>query len=90
MAASRFECPRCQTVFVKDIGDAAFVECPSCGALALPAGDATEGDLSRAVSGSHSQPSRPQPVQTESEPSQPSAPAVSDPGSAPASAGSGL
>lgn len=52
MAASRFECPRCQTVFVKDIGgDQAFVECPSCGALALPAGDATEGDLSRALSG---------------------------------------
>jgi hypothetical protein len=52
--ASRFECPRCQTVFVKDIeGDAAFVECPSCGALALPASDAHEGALSRAVSGSH-------------------------------------
>lgn len=82
MAASRFECPRCQTVFVKDIGDAAFVECPSCGALALPAGDATEGDLRRAVSGSH-----PQPVPTVSEPSQPSMPPVSDPGSAPATPG---
>lgn len=82
MAASRFECPRCQTVFVKDIGDAAFVECPSCGALALPAGDATEGDLSRAVSGSH-----PQPVHTTSEPSIPSMPPVSDPGSAPAAQG---
>lgn len=53
MPASRFECPRCQTVFVKDIGDAAFVECPSCGALALPAGDATEGYLERALSGAH-------------------------------------
>jgi tetratricopeptide (TPR) repeat protein len=51
MAASRYECPRCQTVFVKDSGDAAFVECPSCGALALPAGDATEGALERALSG---------------------------------------
>ena len=50
--ASRFECPRCQTVFVKEVeGDAAFVECPSCGALALPAGDATEGMLSRSISG---------------------------------------
>lgn len=59
MPASRFECPRCQTVFVKDIGgDAAFVECPSCGALALPAGDATEGDLSRALSGAHAAPPR--------------------------------
>lgn len=59
MPASRFECPRCQTVFVKDIGgDAAFVECPSCGALALPAGDATEGDLSRALSGPQAAPPR--------------------------------
>src|SRR5689334_22733521 len=57
MAASRFECPRCQTVFVKDIaGDAAFVECPSCGALALPAGDATDGAFSAALSGPQAQP----------------------------------
>lgn len=82
MAASRFECPRCQTVFVKDIGDAAFVECPSCGALALPAGDATEGQLGRAVSGSHPNPVA---LSMPSEPSVPSAPAVSDPGQAPAS-----
>ncbi|MBI1948738.1 MAG: tetratricopeptide repeat protein [Deltaproteobacteria bacterium] len=81
MAASRFECPRCQTVFVKDIGDAAFVECPSCGALALPAGDATEGMLGRAVSGSHPNPVA---VPTASAPSQPSAPATSEPGAAPA------
>ncbi len=79
MAASRFECPRCQTVFVKDIGDAAFVECPSCGALALPAGDATEGMLGRAVSGSHPNPVA---LSTPSMPSEPSAPAVSDPGQA--------
>ena len=85
MAASRFECPRCQTVFVKDIGDAAFVECPSCGALALPASDATEGDLRRAVSGSHPQPIHDLPTQLER--SQPSAPSVSDPGAAPAGQG---
>lgn len=55
MTAARFECPRCQTVFVKDTtGEAAFVECPSCGALALPTGDATDGDhLARAMSGTH-------------------------------------
>lgn len=81
MASSRFECPRCQTVFVKDIGDAAFVECPSCGALALPAGDATEGVLGRAVSGSHPNPAA---VATASDASQPSVPATSEPGSAPA------
>lgn len=85
MAASRFECPRCQTVFVKDIGDAAFVECPSCGALALPAGDATEGDLGRAVSGSHPKPVHDLPTQIEH--SQPSVPPVSDPGAAPAGQG---
>lgn len=54
MPSSRFDCPRCQTVFVKDVGgDAAFVECPSCGALALPAGDASEGAFSQVLSGTH-------------------------------------
>src|SRR5690349_17158043 len=52
MPASRFECPRCQTMFMKDTGgEAAFVECPSCGALALPAGDHSDDALSRALSG---------------------------------------
>src|SRR5262249_25730686 len=76
-------CPRCQTVFVKDIaGDAAFVECPSCGALALPAGDATGGALERALSGPQPAPViSPAPlVSTEAEqapmPSDPSAPAA--------------
>jgi tetratricopeptide (TPR) repeat protein len=60
--ASRFECPRCQTVFVRDVaGDAAFVECPSCGALALPAGDATEGMLAALSATQPSQPSQEQP-----------------------------
>ncbi|HEY4222943.1 MAG TPA: hypothetical protein VGO62_16415, partial [Myxococcota bacterium] len=77
MTASRFECPRCQTVFVKDIaGDAAFVECPSCGALALPAGDATGGALERALSGPHDSPSSSDETEMEQQPapSDPSAP----------------
>jgi hypothetical protein len=53
----RFECPRCQTVFSRDRGDDdAFVECPSCGALAMAAGDATgvdENALARNLSSSH-------------------------------------
>ncbi len=76
--ASRFECPRCQTVFVKDIaGDAAFVECPSCGALALPAGDATEGAFERAVSASQVVPTGLASTETEMDPAapDPSAPA---------------
>lgn len=82
MSASRFECPRCQTVFVKDIGgDAAFVECPSCGALALPAGDATEGDLSRALSGPQNAPNPRSLASTEAEqPPAPSDPAAPAPG----------
>jgi tetratricopeptide (TPR) repeat protein len=39
-------------MFMKDTGgEAAFVECPSCGALALPAGDNADDALSRALSG---------------------------------------
>jgi hypothetical protein len=53
----RFECPRCQTVFSRDRGDDdAFVECPSCGALAMAAGDATgvdENALVRNLSSTH-------------------------------------
>lgn len=53
----RFECPRCQTVFTRDRGDDdAFVECPSCGALAMSAGDATGADsdaLARTLSSTH-------------------------------------
>ncbi len=58
MTVSRFECPRCQTMFTKNtVGEDAFVECPSCGALALPAGEATD-DLSRALSGVHGAPTQ--------------------------------
>lgn len=53
----RFECPRCQTVFTRDRGeDDAFVECPSCGALAMSAGEATGADsnaLARTLSSTH-------------------------------------
>jgi hypothetical protein len=53
----RFECPRCQTVFTRDRGDDdAFVECPSCGALAMSAGEATGVDsdaLARNLSSTH-------------------------------------
>lgn len=48
--SARFECPRCQTVFAAG-DDEAFAECPSCGALAVPAGEATEAHtLHRALS----------------------------------------
>ena len=57
---ARFECPRCQTVFTREKGDDdAFVECPSCGALAMSVGDATGVDssaLARALSSSHDVP----------------------------------
>lgn len=47
----RFECPRCQTVFDEESADAAFAECPSCGALALAAAEPTSaGVLQRALS----------------------------------------
>ena len=53
----RFECPRCQTIFTHDKGDDdAFVECPSCGALAMSAGEATGVDsdaLARTLSSTH-------------------------------------
>jgi hypothetical protein len=53
----RFECPRCQTVFTRDRGDDdALVECPSCGALAMSAGEATGVDsdaLARNLSSTH-------------------------------------
>ncbi len=53
----RFECPRCRTVFTRDRGeDDAFVECPSCGALAMSAGEATGVDsdaLARTLSSTH-------------------------------------
>ncbi len=57
---ARFECPRCQTVFPHEQGDDdAFVECPSCGALAMSIGEATNVDsnaLARALSSSHEAP----------------------------------
>jgi tetratricopeptide (TPR) repeat protein len=44
-------------MFVKDMGgEAAFVECPSCGALALPAGEQGDDALARNMSGSHDGP----------------------------------
>jgi hypothetical protein len=53
----RFECPRCQTAFPSDRGDDdAFVECPSCGALAMASGEGTgvdEGALARNLSSAH-------------------------------------
>ncbi|HEY1097288.1 MAG TPA: hypothetical protein VGF99_00105, partial [Myxococcota bacterium] len=50
---TRFECPRCQTVFTRDKGDDdAVVDCPSCGAMAMNVGEATDG-LARNLSGSH-------------------------------------
>ncbi len=52
----RFECPRCQTIFTHTGDDDAFVECPSCGALAMSAGDATGVDsdaLARTLSSTH-------------------------------------
>lgn len=56
----RFECPRCQTVFTRDEGgDDAFVECPSCGAMAMSAGEATGVDsdaLARTLSSTHDAP----------------------------------
>ncbi|MDP2340562.1 MAG: tetratricopeptide repeat protein [Deltaproteobacteria bacterium] len=59
---ARFECPRCQTVFTREKGDDdAFVECPSCGALAMSVGDATGVDsdaLARALSSSHDAPTQ--------------------------------
>lgn len=60
--ASRFECPRCQNVFVPDGhgADDAFVECPACGALAMSAGEATDA-LARAVTGAHDIPTNLQP-----------------------------
>lgn len=45
----RFECPRCQNVFVGGDDDA-FADCPSCGALAVPAGKVTAEVPSRALS----------------------------------------
>lgn len=52
--ALRFECPRCQHVFVSDEAkDQAFADCPACGALALFAGEATyaeENPLARMAS----------------------------------------
>jgi hypothetical protein len=50
---TRFECPRCQTVFTRDRGDDdAFVECPSCGAMAMSVGEATDA-LARQLSSTH-------------------------------------
>ncbi len=50
---TRFECTRCQTVFTRDRGDDdAFVECPSCGAMAMSVGEATDA-LARQLSSTH-------------------------------------
>lgn len=44
-ALTRFECPRCQHVFVAETsGDEAFADCPECASLALPTGEATATD----------------------------------------------
>ena len=63
----RFECPRCQTAFTREKvdDDEAFVECPSCGAMAMSAGDATSADgdaLARALSSTHDIPTGMQPT----------------------------
>jgi hypothetical protein len=54
----RFECPRCQTAFTREKvdDDEAFVECPSCGAMAMSTGDSRSADgdaLARALSSSY-------------------------------------
>jgi tetratricopeptide (TPR) repeat protein len=36
---TRFECPRCQTVFVKEGADDAFADCPECQSMALAIGE---------------------------------------------------
>lgn len=48
---TRFECPRCQHVFVAETsGDEAFADCPECASLALPTGEATATDQAAAHS----------------------------------------
>src|SRR5690606_11469430 len=42
---TRFECPRCQHMFVTE-GDAdAFADCPKCQSMALAVGEATTGTV---------------------------------------------
>src|SRR5690606_26117978 len=42
---TRFECPRCQHVFVTEGADDAFSDCPKCQSMALAIGEATGGVL---------------------------------------------
>lgn len=44
MIFTRFECPRCQHVFIKDGADDAFADCPKCQSMALAIGEASAGD----------------------------------------------
>lgn len=63
MASSRYACTRCQNVFLHEAGDAAFVDCPECGAAALPAGETSDGALVGALTGSRPPRSRPAPAE---------------------------
>jgi hypothetical protein len=89
--ASRFECPRCQNVFVPDGhgADDAFVECPACGALAMSAGEATDA-LARAVTGAHDIPTHLQPSGEATQPPSQEAQGFAEPPSTEAVASPGI
>jgi tetratricopeptide (TPR) repeat protein len=44
---TRFECPRCQHVFVREGSDDAFSDCPNCQSMALAIGEASAEELAQ-------------------------------------------